>query len=184
MDADLNKYDLEHAVTAHSRMSKAEWERIYWNAWQLYYTPAHIETIFRRAKVSGIDISRLMIMVLWFASSLRVERVHPLQGGILRFKNRHERRPELPEETVLIFYPKLAFDFIRKHARMAREAWRIRSICARVKRDSTNPAYTDLAMTPVKDDEMESLAMFTHNAGARHAVAHERKIRELTQAVG
>src|SRR3954451_25029303 len=50
MDADLNKYDLEHAVTAHPKMSQAEWEKIYWDAWQLYYTPQHVETIFRRAK--------------------------------------------------------------------------------------------------------------------------------------
>jgi len=182
MDPDLNKYDLEHALTAHPKMSKAEWEKIYWDAWQLYYTPAHVETIFRRAKASGIDISRLMVMVLWFAASLRVERVHPLQGGILRFKNRHERRPELGTETVWKFYSDFAADFVRKHARMAREAWRIRSICSTVQRDPKNLAYTDLAMTPVTDEDVENLAMFTHNQGARDAVVHARKIRTLTHA--
>jgi radical SAM superfamily enzyme YgiQ (UPF0313 family) len=182
MDPDLNKYDLEHALTAHPKMSQAEWEKIYWDAWQLYYTPAHVETIFRRAKASGIDISRLMVMVLWFAASLRVERVHPLQGGILRFKSRDERRPELPVESAWKFYPQLAAEFVRKHALIAREAWRIRSICARVGRDPANLTYTDLAMTPVNDDEVENLAMFTHNAGAKAAVVHARKIRELTHA--
>ena len=42
--------------------------------------------------------------------------------------------------------------------------------------------YTDLAMTPVNDDDTENLAMFTHNAGARGAVAHARKIHGLTHA--
>ncbi|MBV8801039.1 MAG: radical SAM protein [Alphaproteobacteria bacterium] len=182
MDPDLNKYDLEHAVTAHPKMSKAEWEKIYWDAWQLYYTPEHIETIFRRAKASGIDIYRLMVIVLWFAASLRVERVHPLQGGILRFKNRHERRPELPLEPAFVFYPKFAAEFLRKHARIAREAWRIRRICARVDKDPRSLAYSDLALSPVMDDEVENLAMFTHNAGAKAAVVHARKIRELTHA--
>jgi radical SAM superfamily enzyme YgiQ (UPF0313 family) len=182
MDPDLNKYDLEHAVTAHSKMSQQEWERIYWDAWQYYYTPEHVETIFRRAKASGIDIYRLMVIVLWFASSLRVEKVHPLQGGILRFKNRHERRPELPIESVWSFYPKFAAEFLGKHARILREAWRMRAICRRVDRDPTNLGYTDLAMTPVAEDEVENLEMFTHNAGARGAVAHARKIRELTHA--
>jgi len=182
MDPDLNKYDLEHAVTAHSRMSKAEWEKIYWDAWQYYYTPEHVETIFRRAKASGIDIYRLMVIVLWFASSLRVEKVHPLQGGILRFKNRYERRPELPVESVWSFYPKFAAEFLSKHARILREAWRMRAICRRVDRDPANLRYTDLAMTPVAEDEVENLEMFTHNAGARGAVAHARKIRELTHA--
>jgi radical SAM superfamily enzyme YgiQ (UPF0313 family) len=182
MDPDLNKYDLEHAVTAHSKMSKAEWEKIYWDAWQFYYTPEHVETIFRRAKASGIDIYRLMVIVLWFASSLRVEKVHPLQGGILRFKNRHERRPELPLESMWSFYPKFAADFVAKHARILREVWRMRAICRRVDRDPANLGYTDLAMTPVTEDDVENLAMFTHNQGARDAVVHARKIRELTHA--
>jgi hypothetical protein len=123
-----------------------------------------------------------MVMVLWFAASLRVEKVHPLQGGVLRFKSRHERRPELPIESALKFYPQLAGEFVRKHALIAREAWRIRSICARVTRDPVTLSYTDLAMTPVSEDEVENLAMFTHNAGARGAVAHARKIQDLTHA--
>ena len=180
MDPDLNKYDLEHAVTAHPKMSQAEWEKIYWDAWQLYYTPSHIETIFRRAKASGIDVYRLMVIVLWFAASLRVERVHPLQGGILRFKNRHERRPDLPIEPVWKFYPAFAVDFVVKHARILREAWRIRSACARVDRDPASLVYTDVAMTPVAEDDVEHLKMFTHNDGARQAVIHQRKIRALT----
>jgi len=183
MDADLNKYDLEHAVTAHPKMSKAEWEKIYWDAWQLYYTPEHIETIFRRAKASFIDIYRLMVIVLWFAASLRVEKVHPLQGGILRFKNRHERRPELPVESVFAFYPKFAMEFVRKHAQIAREGWRIRSICRRVDRDPSSVHHMDLALTPVTDDDVETLAMFTKTTGGKAAVAHQRKVHELTHAV-
>jgi len=32
LDPDLNKYDLEHALTPHPNMSKAEWERLYRDA--------------------------------------------------------------------------------------------------------------------------------------------------------
>ena len=182
MDPDLNKYDLEHAVTAHPRMSKREWEQIYWDAWQIYYTPEHIKAILQRAKASGIQIYRLMVIILWFASSLRVEKVHPLQGGILRFKNRHERRPELPVESPFIFYPKFAADFLVKHARILREAWRIKRICDRVEADPASQTYTDLAMTPVNENDTENLEMFTHNAGARDAVVHIAKIKKLTHA--
>ena len=55
----LNKYDLEHALTPHPNMSKAEWERLYRDAWAIYYTPQHIETILRRAQAYGINILRL-----------------------------------------------------------------------------------------------------------------------------
>jgi hypothetical protein len=38
IEPDMNKYDLEHVCTTHSRMSKAEWEHAYPLAWQSYYT--------------------------------------------------------------------------------------------------------------------------------------------------
>jgi hypothetical protein len=40
--------------------------------------------------------------------------------------------------------------------------------------------YTDLALTPVTDEEADTLAMFTHNEGARDEVAHQRKVDALT----
>ena len=46
----MNKYDLEHVVTGHPKMSKAEWERAYRLAWETYYTPEHMETVMRRAR--------------------------------------------------------------------------------------------------------------------------------------
>src|SRR5438552_8909734 len=49
MDPDMNKYDLEHVLTAHARMSKEQWEGIYRDAWKIYYTPEHIESILRRS---------------------------------------------------------------------------------------------------------------------------------------
>ena len=49
MDADLNKYDLNHRVTHHPTMSDAEWDEAYRAAWETYYTPDHMRTILRRA---------------------------------------------------------------------------------------------------------------------------------------
>jgi len=174
LDPDLNKYDLEHALTPHPNMSKAEWEKLYRDAWAIYYTPPHIETILRRAQAYGINIWRLTQIILWFAQSLTIEKVHPLQGGFVRLKNRHERRPELPVEPVWKFYPQLLWDVIVKHARVAAAALRIR-----VAADAQIP-YTDQAMTPVSEDETQTLELFTHNKSAREAVDHARKIKILT----
>ena len=49
MDPDLNKYDLNHRVTHHPRMSDDEWDEAYDEAWHAYYTPEHMETVIRRA---------------------------------------------------------------------------------------------------------------------------------------
>ena len=181
LDPDLNKYDLEHALTPHVNMSKSEWEELYRDAWAIYYTPDHIETILRRAQTCGINIWRLAQIILWFAQSLAIEKVHPLQGGFVRLKNRHERRPELPVESVWRFYPRLAWEVTIKHAKVAFAAWQVFRIYRRVATSSHIP-YADQAMTAVSDDDKHKLDLFTHNKSARDAVDHARKIKILTAA--
>ncbi|HXL99921.1 MAG TPA: hypothetical protein VN932_08310, partial [Rhizomicrobium sp.] len=78
------------------------------------------------------------------------------------------------------FYPKFAAEFVAKHVRLAQHAWRIHRLARNVYADPANLSYTDLAMTPVTDDENDNLEMFTHNEGARVAVTKERKIKALT----
>jgi hypothetical protein len=179
LDPDLNKYDLEHALTPHPNMSKAEWEKLYRDAWTIYYTPSHIETILRRAQACDINIWRLAQIILWFAQSLTIEKVHPLQGGFVRLKNRYERRPELPVEPMWKFYPQLTWEVIAKHARVAVAAWRIFCIYRRVAA-AAHIHYNVQAMTPVSEDETQTLELFTHNKSAREAVDRARKIKILT----
>ena len=181
LDPDLNKYDLEHALAPHANMTKAEWEKLYRDAWTIYYTPEHIETILRRAQACGINILRLAQIILWFAQSLAIEKVHPLQGGFIRLKARRERRPELPLAPVWRFYPWVARDFLVKHVRVAVAAWGIFRIYRRVAASAAQP-YTDQAMTPVSEDETQTLELFTHNKSAREAVDHARKVKTLTGA--
>jgi hypothetical protein len=163
-------------------MSKAEWEGIYWDAWKVYYTQEHMETILKRARAKGINIRRLMLIILWFSASLAVEKVHPLQGGILRLKSRRERRPELPRQSVLTFYPGLAWEFLSKQARLLLYGWRLYRICTRVEAAKDGMDYMDTALTPVSEDELETLEIFSQNKAARDAVTHARKIKELTAA--
>ena len=53
MDPDMNKYDLNHRVSHHPKMSDAEWEEAYRAAWEAFYTPEHVRTILRR--VGGLQ---------------------------------------------------------------------------------------------------------------------------------
>jgi hypothetical protein len=182
MDADLNKYDVEHVVTAHPKMSETEWQGIYWEAWKLYYTREHMETILKRARAKGINIYRLMLIMLWFACSVVVEGVHPLQGGILRLKSRRERRPELKRESVLAFYPRYVWDVLSKQTRLMLHALSLYRLCRRVAAAPDGMSYMDTALTPVSEDELETLELFSQNKAARDAVAHARKIKGLTSA--
>ena len=101
LELDLNKYDLEHACAPHPKMSKAEWEAIYREAWSLYYSPEHMKTLLRRAAATGFPLGSLVMLLARFSMSVRVEKLHPLQDGVVRLKHPSERRPELPRESAL-----------------------------------------------------------------------------------
>ena len=119
MEPDLNKYASEHACTTHPLMSKKELEDIYREAWSLYYTPKHMKTLLRRAAASGLPLINLAKYMLMFSTTDRLERVHPLQGGLLRLKHPSERRPGLPRERASIFWRRFAWETITKHAILA-----------------------------------------------------------------
>jgi hypothetical protein len=147
MDPDMNKYDLEHVTTGHQTMTAADWQGVYRKAWDLYYSPDHIETMLRRAKASGIKPVRLLNHVLQFYFTFIQENVHPLQGGYFRRKVRTSRRSGLPRENPLVFYPRRVREVCATHAKLALFYWRLHRIRRRVERDP-HP-YADPALTPV-----------------------------------
>ena len=99
MARDLNKYDLVHVTTRHPVMSDDELLRIYRKAWDIYYSPEHVERVVRRAKAWGYDPRNMMTKLLTFHAVPRIEKMHPLEGGLFRRKYRRERRPGMPLES-------------------------------------------------------------------------------------
>jgi hypothetical protein len=149
MDPDMNKYDLEHVTTGHPVMTAGEWQKIYRQAWDLYYSAEHIETIFRRAKASGIKPVRLLNHILQFYFTFIQEQVHPLQGGYFRRKVRRSRRSGLARENPLFFYPRRLREIIATHTKLAAFYFYLHKIRRRVERDPR--PYIDPALTPPTD---------------------------------
>ncbi|MBU1305783.1 MAG: radical SAM protein [Alphaproteobacteria bacterium] len=174
MDADLNRYDLNHVTTAHPLMSRAQWEKVYADAWLQYYTPAHVETIMRRAAVTGISTANILLLVTWFVGSVTIEGVHPLEGGGVRRKYRHARRPELGLESPLVFYPRYWAETAGKLARWAALYLKFGMVLRRVDRDPAKADYTDVALTPVSAQE-EALEMF-QSSDAQAWLTQEKRI--------
>ncbi|MGV4796066.1 radical SAM protein [Rhizobium sp. F40D2] len=181
MDADLNIYDVEHVCTAHPKMSKQEWEDIYHEAWALYYSPKHMKTLLRRAVATGVPLARLVKVLVSFATTVPLENVHPLQSGLLRLKTPSERRPDLPRENPLVFWPRFAWETFRKHASLAGTIIGLTISAFLISREAKSKTYMDQALTPVADDEEETLSLFTKTAGGTAAVSHVRKVAELTR---
>ncbi|MGO6982682.1 B12-binding domain-containing radical SAM protein [Rhizobium leguminosarum] len=180
MDADLNIYDVEHVCTAHPKMSKQEWEDIYHEAWAVYYSPDHMKTLLRRAVATGVPLARLVKVLVSFATTVPLENVHPLQSGLLRLKTPSERRPDLPRENPLVFWPRFAWETFRKHVSLAGTIIGLTISAFLISRNAKSKTYMDQALTPVADDEEETLHLFTQTAGGAAAVSHVRKVAQLT----
>jgi radical SAM superfamily enzyme YgiQ (UPF0313 family) len=176
MDPDMNKYDVEHVVTAHPKMSAAEWKEAYRTAWGHYYTDDHLETIVRRAYASGINIRSLMPVLFWFSSAVPVENLHPLQWGIFRVKYRHDRRSGLPLESALVFYSRYAADIARKVVVVARRWRHLKRIVRKIEADPRAKLYMDEALTPVTEEDSEHMELYTQNEAARSAVERELRV--------
>ena len=179
MDPDLNTYDVEHVCTAHPKMSKQEWEDIYREAWSLYYTPKHMKTLLRRAAATGVPMGSLVKILVRFATTVRLENVHPLQSGVLRSKRPSERRPGLPRENPWIFWSRYTWETLNKHAIFAGAIVRLLLTAIAVSYAPAARTYMDQALTPVGDDGDETLDLFTKTTGGGAAVAHIKKVAKL-----
>jgi hypothetical protein len=182
MEGDLNNYDAEHVCTAHDRMSAKEWEAIYREAWTLYYTPAHMKTLLRRAAATGVPMGSLVKLLVAFAAMVPLENLHPLQSGLFRLKHPSERRPGLRRESAWVFWPHFVWETAYKHAVLAGMIVRLVALKMSIARDPHARAYMDPALTPVGDDNDATLDLMTKTTGAGAAVAHIRKVAELTGA--
>jgi radical SAM superfamily enzyme YgiQ (UPF0313 family) len=174
IDPDINKYDLNHVCAPHAKMSREQWELAYHTAWETYYTMEHVETILRRMVAKGGRTGNALLLITWFMGSINIEGVHPLESGGFRMKFRCDRRPGKTILPIWKFYPLYVVESIAKALKWGYLYFRLRRIYVRVKTDPKKLEYTDLALTPVMDDDVEKLEMF-HNPAAEAFVAREQK---------
>ncbi len=179
MDQDLNRYDLNHDVTAHPKMSREEWRKTYRDAWATYYTDQHVETIIRRAIATGTSPGKTMFLIVWFKGCYDIEGIHPLEGGFFRRKSRTNRRSGMKLENPFVFYPKTWLQMLIHQFRWISLYIRMRLIYMRVKKDPKKHEYTDLALEPVTDHE-EEREMFQSEA-AKEYLEKVHRIERLSR---
>jgi hypothetical protein len=176
MDADLNKYDLNHRVSHHGTMSDREWEEAYRAAWLAYYTPEHLRTILRRCAASPKGRpGTTLTTILWFLLMILFEGVHPLEGGAVRLKYRRDRRFGMPRENPLVFYPRYWIGTGIKLTKYAIVYWRAMRTLREVTKAPDRWTYTDIAIEPPKADEFEALELYHATSGGEAALARKRR---------
>ncbi len=178
MDADMNQYDVTHVTTAHPRMSREQWEQAYQSAWETYYSTEHIHTVLKRATATRTSPGKALFHLAWFKGCVSIEGIHPLEGGFLRLKFRRDRRPGLTRESPLIFYPRSAAELISKQIKWAHLYLRLYRMYSLLKKDPRRAEYTDLALTPVTDEEVETMEMF-QSAAAQAFVSSIQRVERM-----
>ncbi len=158
MEPDMNAYDLEHVTMAHPKMTKEELAQAYRMAWRKYYTWEHIETLMRRAAATGQPVVKLMFLILCFYGCIMLEGVHPLEGGVVRWRGRKSRRPGLPVERRWTFYPAEIARAFTTGWQWCRLGWKLNQLRRKVEGDPLKLQYTDTALTPTEeqfDDQLD-----------------------------
>ncbi|MCP3971341.1 MAG: B12-binding domain-containing radical SAM protein [Rhodobacteraceae bacterium] len=178
MEADLNRYDLNNICTAHDTMSREDWQRAYRMAWQTYFSEDHCETLLKRARADGLPLGKIVGTMTWFYGSIMYEGVHPLESGLFRIKHRRDRRPGLPLENPIVFYPRYVYGLVRKTLALIAMFKRYRRIRRRLEADEATLSYTDAALTPVSDAELAELDLYSATEAAQAAVAKEQRKKD------
>jgi radical SAM family protein len=171
MDPDINKYDLNHRVSHHSKMTDAEWEEAYKAAWQSFYSFDHIRTILKRAaQIPNGRPKPILSTIGWFKLMTDYEGVHPLEGGAFRLKYRRDRRHGMKLESPFVFYPRYGYEIVTKAYHYLRFFLRVRGIIKEVLEAPDRSTYSDLAIAPPRDDEFEQLSLYHATSGGEEAL--------------
>jgi radical SAM superfamily enzyme YgiQ (UPF0313 family) len=180
IDPDLNKFDLEHVTTDHPRMSRDEWQEAYRLAWRTYYTEDHIKTVVRRAVAGGPRPDTVAYLLTWFWASFHFYNIYPLETGIIRRRYRRDRRPGLPLENPLLFYPRHWGGQVVTYAKILAMFARVHLMVRRIERDPHAKAYTDEALRLT--DDYENQEMYQLSEAARQAGVKAKRVEERHHA--
>jgi hypothetical protein len=123
------------------------------------------------------ECGQYVVCNTWFKGSIDFERVHPLESGFVRLKFRCDHRPGLPIDPAWRFYPRYWTETVYKLWNWVALYVRLRRIYLSIKYDPKASEYSDLALTPVVDDEAETHELFRSEA-ARTYLGQEKRLEQ------
>jgi hypothetical protein len=142
--------------------------------------------VLRRAAANPIGRPQTTLTtLLWFKLMTMFEGVHPLEGGAFRRKSRRDRRSGLARESPFVFYPRYLGEIVAKAWAYWSVYRRAKAILTEVLRAPDRWTYSDLSITPPRDEECDSLDLYHRTSGGEAALArkrHEDTLRAKTSA--
>ena len=138
--------------------------------------------MLRRVASSRANASNALFLITWFKGSIDFENIHPLESGFLR--TQVPARPAAgPSRS------SRSGGSIRNTGPRRCGSWRagcalylrLRRIYLRIKQDPQRFAYTDVAMTPLADSDVDTLELFGTKS-AQAYVNQEERLRRVREA--
>jgi len=102
---------------------------------------------------------------------------------VVRRKRRRSRRPTLPIEPAILFYPKFAFESLRKAWSYWRGFRAAKKLLRRIESDPARYDYVDLATQPLGHNELAALDLFHETRGGAEAVEKQNRQDALLESV-
>jgi len=108
LDADPNNYDSLHETFRHASMKPGDWKAAYHEASRTFYSPQNLTNVLLRAPRK--HYWKLYWSMLWYRFCA-IEGTHPMVSALIRLKDRKERRPWMPRESIFRFAWRRAKDW-------------------------------------------------------------------------
>ena len=181
LDPDLNRYDLTHCTIKHPNFRDGELDALYREAYHRFYSHDHCRTILRRAAALGSDkkittLNRLLV----YGEGARLHQIYSLDAGVLRLKHRKGRRPGMPLENPLLFYPRHYLRTLWNLTSMMVTRWRLLRFVNKTWSDPAKFDYRDTAITPAGEEDFAALDLYTKTRGGTEAVEKFKRMRGIT----
>jgi len=103
LDRDLNRYATSCTVTDHPTMSRRELERLYFECWRRFYSREHLTVTIARAIYYDLPVKDLRTTFVCTRTICEIEKIHPLESGAIRIRDRLSRRPGFKREARVPF---------------------------------------------------------------------------------
>lgn len=179
MDPDMNRYDINHRVTHHPKMSDEEWEAAHREAHEAFYDWDHMRTVIRRlAALRSTKRKSTVLRLTIYREAQRLEGVAALEGGLLRIRRRRQRRPGLPVENPIAFYPRHWWRVARATSGMFFTWYRLTRFLKQTLADPKRFDYSDVAIRPIEDEEAHDGLL----AATRATTTSERRQKRAAEA--
>ena len=145
MDPDMNKYELEHVVTAHAKMSKDEWQDAYRTAWGIFYTDDHLEhgaapRLCQRHQHPLADAGAVLVLERGAGRRMCI----PCNGACSASRTAPIAAQACRIESPIVFYAPLCRRDRRARPSLLAKRWReLKRIVRKIEADPNAKSYMD-----------------------------------------